>query len=222
MVDSASDISNTSLHGKVSSYRYGSHVLGARRSHPAGRPASPDGRTWAFGERARSAVFAKSPRRVDPTPEVYKDVRNNMAGIVATRWIDARFGRVAPAERLRLTGWLSSRGEILPLRTDSRIPAFPAGFEPELAIARFEQEKPTRAGRIIDLLEQNRARSRSCWDGKSMLKQEMPESTAEFFVRRAAGSSGDDYWRILNIVPDNPPIPATNFRSATPRGAGSR
>src|ERR1700730_3270771 len=60
MVDSASDKSNTSLHGEVSSISYGPHVFRTRRSYPAGRPAAAEGGTRAFGERARSAVFAKA------------------------------------------------------------------------------------------------------------------------------------------------------------------
>lgn len=33
------------------------------------------------------------------------------------------------------------------------------------------------------------------------------ETAADFFARRAAGASGDDLWRILDKVPDNPPDP---------------
>src|SRR4051812_39618040 len=60
MVDSAGDKSNTSLHGEVSGITYGPHIFRARRSYPAGRPVTAEGKARAFGERAGSAVFAKT------------------------------------------------------------------------------------------------------------------------------------------------------------------
>src|SRR5258705_13667326 len=60
MLDSASDIRDTSLHGEVSNISHGPHVLRARRSYPAGRPATAEGGTRAVGERTRPAVFAKA------------------------------------------------------------------------------------------------------------------------------------------------------------------
>ena len=78
----------------------------------------------------------------DVTTEVYKDLRNNIAGIAAAEWMYGQDGYVSPCMRLKLIGKLAEAGDLAAWAEDRRIPALPPGYETLAAIERAEADAP--------------------------------------------------------------------------------
>src|SRR5690606_3240173 len=89
-------------------------------------------RPLAWPEYAASAVITlcewnermerRLKRTTDWSPEVYKNLRNNLIGIEAAEWLYAEAGFVLPPTRLRLVGKLAEDGVVLARDSDPRIP----------------------------------------------------------------------------------------------------
>ena len=80
-------------------------------------------------------------RTTDWSPEVYKDLRNNLIGIEAAEWLYAEAGFLFPRTRLRLIGKLAQEGVVLALDSDPRIPELPLAPDTGSALARMEQDE---------------------------------------------------------------------------------
>jgi hypothetical protein len=93
--------------------------------------------------------------RKDESEEVYKDLHNNLVGLVAVQWLEKRHGRwFSPAQRRTLIGWLAEREHLIYASSDSRIPRFDSGIALAPALARYRGDRSSiMAGtqRFLDL-----------------------------------------------------------------------
>ena len=85
-------------------------------------------------------AWFKWPR--DTTAEVYKDLRNGVAGIAALRANEKCVRLGSPDKRLRLIGKLASARILLWSNADSRIPPLPVGHDVSAAVAMFKSDRP--------------------------------------------------------------------------------
>ncbi len=97
-----------------------------------------------WNERAETYVKPST----DWSPEVYKDLRNNLTGVAAAEWLYGEAGFTSPFTRLSLIGKLAEDKVTLALHTDPRIPDLPQRPDYERAIERMRQDEP----RLLDEL----------------------------------------------------------------------
>jgi hypothetical protein len=83
-------------------------------------------------------AWFKWPR--DTTREVYKDLHNNMIGIIAAQ--TAMHCARTPNARLRLIGQLAANQTLIWKSGDARVPDLPQPLQLQLATARFTADRP--------------------------------------------------------------------------------
>jgi hypothetical protein len=89
--------------------------------------------------------YGRRAEKRDPTREIYKDLYNNTAGIVAAASLERGAG-VGSADRLALIARLTQRGVVLHTFTDRKVPAFQNGDDPfsadlSVALASFKRDR---------------------------------------------------------------------------------
>jgi len=85
--------------------------------------------------------------QVDWSPETYKDLHNNLAGIEASEWLYAQAGFTSPFTRLRLIGRLAEDKDLAASHEDPRIPPLPMRTDDGTAIRKMQEDEATlRAG----------------------------------------------------------------------------
>lgn len=77
----------------------------------------------------------------DWSAEVYKDLRNNMAGIAAAEWLYNEAGYVSPVVRLKLIGKLAEDGVLAADENDPRIPDLPMSPDTGSALAKMRADQ---------------------------------------------------------------------------------
>ena len=79
----------------------------------------------------------------DVAREVYKDLHNNLYGIVAARWMEASGGSSDMTTRLKLLGWLAETRGLADWAEDKRVPeSLPWTPDVEAAIAAARADRP--------------------------------------------------------------------------------
>ena len=101
--------------------------------------------------------YGRRTGKRDPTREIYKDLYNNTAGVVAAAFLEAGPGPAGPAERLALIARMTRQGIVLPGFADSKIPAFENGDDPlrsdlSLALASFKRDRADIARTVLKAL----------------------------------------------------------------------
>lgn len=76
----------------------------------------------------------------DWSRESYKDMRNNLTGVVAAEWLHREAGWAWPSTRLRLIGKLAGDGVLVPLPDDPRLADVPDTRDPAPAIPRMRAD----------------------------------------------------------------------------------
>jgi hypothetical protein len=84
----------------------------------------------------------------DWSPEVYKDLRNNLSGIAAAEWLYGQAGYTSPFTRARLIGKLAEDGDLAMTYTDPRIPDLPLAPDTGSAIVRMHADEAELSTRI--------------------------------------------------------------------------
>jgi hypothetical protein len=92
----------------------------------------------------------------DVSPEVYKDLRNNVYGIVAARWLREKFDRTNATTILRLIGWLAKQGELPAYYDDPRLPKLPLRHDAGTAIQLMRVDERGLAEGFAATLDRNR------------------------------------------------------------------
>jgi hypothetical protein len=93
--------------------------------------------------------------RDDSTAEIYKDLNNNMSGIVAAQWLENCETRQSGGE-LQVTGALAQAKSLFYKPTDTRIPKLPDEPDVSVAIAQFKLDRATIEARVkadLDTIE---------------------------------------------------------------------
>jgi hypothetical protein len=79
----------------------------------------------------------------DVARESYKDLHNNLYGVVAARWMEASSGSTDMKVRLKLLGWLAETHGLADWAEDKRIPqSLPWTPDVDAAIARARADRP--------------------------------------------------------------------------------
>jgi hypothetical protein len=79
----------------------------------------------------------------DVAREVYKDLRNNLYGVVAARWMEGAGGSDDRQSRLRLIGWLAETDALADWAEDKRVPdSLPWTPDIDAAIAAARTDRP--------------------------------------------------------------------------------
>lgn len=99
-----------------------------------------------WNERAERVV----KRTTDWSPEVYKDLRNNLAGIAAAEWLYNEAGFTSPLTRLRLIGVLAGGGVLALTDRDPRLPDLPLAPDTGSALARMQGDEAELARRLAE------------------------------------------------------------------------
>jgi hypothetical protein len=84
----------------------------------------------------------------DWSAEVYKDLRNNIAGVAAAEWLYGEAGYVSPVTRLKLIGKLAQEGVLAAEETDPRIPDLPKSPDTGSALAKMRADQTAVAAEI--------------------------------------------------------------------------
>jgi hypothetical protein len=90
--------------------------------------------------------YGRRREKRDPTREIYKDLYNNTAGIVAAAFLETGAGPIRSSERLALIAWMTRQSIVLHSFADRKIPAFQNGDDPlssdlSLALASFKRDR---------------------------------------------------------------------------------
>lgn len=93
---------------------------------------------------------------VDWSPEAYKDMRNNLAGIAAARWLYDEHGWTRPSTRQALVGLLSREGVLAHLDSDPRIPDLPLRPDTNAALAAIARDEAGLRREFADEVEARR------------------------------------------------------------------
>jgi hypothetical protein len=121
------------------------HAYASAEIYSAMRPVlghgAAAGATLWFGE-ANERVERYVKHQPDYSQESYKDMRNNLAGVVAANWLYERVGWTWPDTRLKLVGLLARDGIVVPESTDARLAHIPNVFSAELAIRLMRNDTP--------------------------------------------------------------------------------
>ena len=95
-------------------------------------------------------------RNKDSTEEVYKDLRNNLVGLTAAKWINERFGwRFSMRQRRAVIAVLADSHELAYASDDPLVPRFGTGNATGPAMARYRADRKSIAGRTRSFLEAN-------------------------------------------------------------------
>jgi len=86
----------------------------------------------------------------DWSAEVYKDLRNNIAGIAAAEWLYNEAGYRSPFTRLKLIGKLAEDGVLALDETDPRIPDLPRSPDTGSALAKMRADQNAVAAEITN------------------------------------------------------------------------
>lgn len=89
--------------------------------------------------------YFRPVRRRDPTREIYKDLHNNVVGILSAEKLEGE-GRLSSADPVAFLGQMTANNVVLRHFSDARVPDFPDGGRPEasnlaLALDRFRRER---------------------------------------------------------------------------------
>jgi hypothetical protein len=90
--------------------------------------------------------------RDDSTAEIYKDLNNNLSGIIAAAWLE-QCPDQPPASRLETIGELAKTKAIFYFANDKRIPKLPAAPDLNAAITTFETDRAEIASRVSNDLK---------------------------------------------------------------------
>ncbi|MEQ1670915.1 MAG: hypothetical protein ABL893_08665 [Hyphomicrobium sp.] len=78
----------------------------------------------------------------DPTEEVYKDLRNNLVGLTAAKWLAEHYGwRISARQRRAVIADLAHSRELAYLRNDALVPTFGTGNQTGPAMDRYRQDR---------------------------------------------------------------------------------
>lgn len=105
-----------------------------------GRENAGDLTDWFGRLNEHAEPFVK--HSVDWATEAYKDMRNNLAGIVAAEWLYDELGWTRPSRRLHLVGLIAREGLLTNLDSDLRIPSLPHWPDGEAAMAAIMRDGP--------------------------------------------------------------------------------
>lgn len=86
----------------------------------------------------------------DWSPEVYKDLRNNLSGIAAAEWLYGETGYVWPCTRLQLIGKLVEEDLIIATDEDPRLPDLPRAPDTGSAIAKMKNDEAMLSTRLYE------------------------------------------------------------------------
>ncbi len=108
-----------------------------------------------FGEwnERGEAYFAHEP---DIQSESYKDMRNNIYGVVGAFWLKDGYGVTDFETRLRLAGYLATREELYFYAGDWRVPQLPETIDADAAIATIEKDEAALQASSLAYLDQHR------------------------------------------------------------------
>jgi hypothetical protein len=96
----------------------------------------------------------------DWSRESYKDMRNNLTGMVAAEWLYQTAGWQWPNTRLRLIGQLAQDRVLVPTQDDPRLGDFPDTRDPAPAIVRMRADHDALARALAEDLAAHSAQLR--------------------------------------------------------------
>jgi hypothetical protein len=136
------------------------HAYAAAETYASLRPllgadAAAATTEWLGKANERAERWVK--HSVDWSPEAYKDMRNNLAGIAAARWLYDEYGWTAPATRQAVVGLLSREGILASLDSDPRIPELPLRPDTEAALAAIARDEADLRAAFLREIETRRA-----------------------------------------------------------------
>jgi hypothetical protein len=99
------------------------------------------------------AYIAHDP---DIQAESYKDMRNNIYGVVGAFWLKDGYSVTDSQTRLRLAGYLAKQRELYFYAEDRRVPSLPETVDAEAAIAAIEKDEAALQASSFAYLDQHR------------------------------------------------------------------
>jgi hypothetical protein len=136
------------------------HAYASAEIYSAMRPLlgheTSAGATLWLGE-ANERIERYVKHQPDFSQESYKDMRNNLTGVVAADWLYQRAGWTWPGTRLKLVGLLARDGILVPESTDPRLADIPNIFSAELAIRLMRNDTARLTGRFRTAISEREA-----------------------------------------------------------------
>lgn len=98
--------------------------------------------TIVIGEMVE-VIEQHTKHETDVAREVYKDLHNNLYGVVAARWMEGAGGSNDRQSRLRLVGWLAETDALADWAEDKRVPeSLPWTPDIDAALAAADTDRP--------------------------------------------------------------------------------